>query len=99
MVEIGEKKIPAPRECPLSQSSRGAGIFLPLSVDSCNDFSPKEAARIYGLENVALRKFFFSLDTYLFFCLKSDITLKAKQSLFSKKKRKKRTTNISAGER
>lgn len=90
MVEIGEKKIPAPRECPLSQSSRGAGIFLPLSVDSCNDFSPKEAARIYGLENVALRKFFFSLDTYLFFCLKSDITLKAKQSLFSKKKRKKK---------
>ena len=59
MVEIGEKKIPAPRECPLSQSSRGAGIFLPLSVDSGNDFSPKEAARIYGLENVALRKFFF----------------------------------------
>lgn len=34
MVEIGEKKIPAPRECPLSQSSRGAGIFLLLSVDS-----------------------------------------------------------------
>ena len=85
---------------PFSEFTRRRNIFTAVCW-LCNDFSRKEAARIYGLENVALRKFFFSLDTYLFFCLKSDITLKAKQSLFSKKKKKerKRTTNISAGER
>ena len=84
---------------PFSEFTRRRNIFTVVCW-LCNDFSRKEAARIYGLENVALRKFFFSLDTYLFFCLKSDITLKAKQSLFSKKKKeRKRTTNISAGER
>ena len=73
---------------PFSEFTRRRNIFTVVCW-LCNDFSRKEAARIYGLENVALRKFFFFAGYVPIFLSEIWYYTKSKAIVVLKKKKKK----------